>query len=68
MSERGRKRLLTVREAAEYLGRSTTAVYDLAEKGKIPVVRIDRRIQFDLRDLEILIETAKEPARLVVNG
>ena len=59
-----RKRLFTVREAAEYLGRSEAAIYELAAKGRLPVVRLDRRIQFDVRDLDLLIETKKEHTSL----
>lgn len=56
------KRLYTIREAAEFLGRSEEAVRTLCEKGKLPVVRIDRRIQLDVRDLELVIELHKQPA------
>lgn len=56
------KRLYSIREAAEFLGRSEEAVRTLCERGKLPVVRIDRRIQLDVRDLELVIEMNKQPA------
>lgn len=58
------KRLLTIREAAEFLGRTEEAVRTMCEKGKLPVVRIDRRIQLDVRDLEKVIEQYKQPAEV----
>ena len=53
------RRLLNLRDAAVYLGRTEWAVRELIWKGRIPVVRIDRRIQLDVRDLDALIESAK---------
>jgi excisionase family DNA binding protein len=55
-----RRRLLSVEEAAEYLGRSESAVYNLVSDGKLRSVRFDRRISFDIRDLDNLIEQAKQ--------
>jgi excisionase family DNA binding protein len=53
------RRLLNLRDAAEYLGRSEWALRELIWKGRIPAVRIDRRIQLDLRDLDALIDANK---------
>jgi excisionase family DNA binding protein len=49
-------RLLTVKQAAEYLGRSEAAVRQLIHKRIIPVIRMDRAVRIDIRDLERLIE------------
>jgi excisionase family DNA binding protein len=54
------KRLLDVPEAAEYMGRTPEAFRQLIYRGKIPVVRIDRRVQIDRADLDRLIERNKE--------
>lgn len=54
------KRLYSLDEAAEYLGRSTEAVREMQYTGKIPVVRMDRRVQFDVKDLDRIIEASKE--------
>ena len=65
MAERnGKRRLLSVRDAAEYLGRTEWAMRDLVWRGRIPAVKIDRRVMIDLRDLDALIESSKvtEPA------
>ena len=50
------KRLFTVPEAAEYLGRSENAVKLLIHRGKLPVTRIDSRSQIDRKALDKLIE------------
>lgn len=53
------KRLLSVEEAASYMGRTTDAFRQLIHRGKVPVVRIDRRVQVDRQDLDRLIEGNK---------
>ena len=53
------KRLYDLEEAAEYLGRSPRAVYDMIRSGKLPEVRIDRRILVDVKDMDDIIEKAK---------
>ena len=55
-----RKRLLTTDEAAEYLGRTREAMQHLVSSGKMPTVRSDRRVFFDIHDLESWIERNKE--------
>ncbi len=50
-------RLLTVREAAEYIGRTETAVRELVWNGKLAHIRTDRRVMLDIRDLDIWIDT-----------
>jgi excisionase family DNA binding protein len=53
------RRLLSVEEAAACLGRSPAAIRHMIESGKLPAVRIDRRVAVDIRDLERLIEASK---------
>ena len=53
------KRLLTIKEAAIYLGRSVYGVRELIWSGKLPYVRFDRRIHLDIHDLEKFIEENK---------
>ena len=52
-------RLLSVAEAASYLGRSKHAVYRLIGAGKLRAVRLDRHVALDRRDLDALIERGK---------
>jgi excisionase family DNA binding protein len=55
------KRLYTLKEAAEYLGRSEWSMRELIWAGKIPVVRQDggRKIFLDILDLMNFVETSK---------
>ena len=52
-------RLLTVEQAASYLGRSKEALEHMVASAKIPTVRMDRRVFIDVRDLDILIDDSK---------
>ena len=54
-----RKRLYSVEETAEYLGRTPWAVRHLIWNGVLPAVKIGRRIQVDIRDMDALIEHSK---------
>jgi excisionase family DNA binding protein len=54
------RRLLTLTEAAEVLGVAPYSVRRLIWTGKLPAVRILRRIQIDTKDLEQLIERSKD--------
>ena len=53
-------RLLTVEQAAGYLGRSKSSVQHMVAEGVLPTVRSDRRVFLDLRDLDLWIERHKE--------
>ena len=55
------KRLYSLREAAEYLGRSEWSMRELVWAGKIPVVRQDgkRKIFLDIEDLNNFIDRNK---------
>ncbi len=50
------KRLLSVRETAYYIGRTETAVREMTWNGKLPHIRADRRVLFDIRDLDRWID------------
>ena len=52
-------RLLDVAQTALYIGRSPTAVRYMEKHGQLPCVRTDRRIFFDIRDLDRWIEDNK---------
>ena len=56
-----RKRLYTLKEAAEYLGRSEWGMRDLVWKQQIPVVMNNggRKIFIDVRDLDDYVEKNK---------
>jgi excisionase family DNA binding protein len=54
------KRLLTLREAAHYLGRSIWGVRELIWKGALPFIQDGRKQYLDIRDLEGYIEVHKK--------
>jgi predicted site-specific integrase-resolvase len=53
------KRLYSLQEAAQYLGITPEALRWNARKGRIPVVRWDLKLRFDLRDLDKMIDENK---------
>jgi predicted DNA-binding transcriptional regulator AlpA len=53
-------RLLTVAQAAIYLGRTEKAVYNMKARGVLPTVQGDNRITFDIQDLDQWIQNNKE--------
>jgi excisionase family DNA binding protein len=58
-AERPRKRLYSIPEAGEYLGRTPWAVREMIWRGKLPAVRDGRRILLDVEDLDRWIEANK---------
>lgn len=54
-----RGRLLDVPAAAEYIGRTPSALRHLIAKGAIPCVRRDGRVQLDRQDLDNWLELGK---------
>jgi excisionase family DNA binding protein len=71
------KRLITQKEAAEYLGISTKTLWEWTEKGIVPRVEIPgTKSKYDLNDLENLIQenknyvtqVASEAAKRILNG
>lgn len=58
-SPRVQKRLYSIAEAAQYLGRSSWAVRHLIWSGKLAEVRSGRRVHLDIKDMEAFIERIK---------
>ena len=54
------RRLLTLPEAAAYLGVSPWTVRELQWSGKLPRVDLGRKLLFDRADLDALIERQKD--------
>lgn len=52
-------RLLTLPEAAHYLGCTIWAVRELIWKGQLPYTRFGKRFQVDVKDLDELVEREK---------
>jgi excisionase family DNA binding protein len=59
------KRLLTLKEAAEYLGRSEWGMRDLIWSRTIPVVKMSgaRKYYLDIHDLNVFVEKNKSVCR-----
>jgi len=55
----GLKRLLSVKEAAYYLGLSTWSIRERIGDGSLPVVRCGRRALLDRQDLDQFIAVRK---------
>jgi excisionase family DNA binding protein len=49
------KRLYTLPEAAQYLGRTLWSMRELVWAGKIPIIRDGKRIFVDINDLDLYI-------------
>ncbi|NLK42461.1 MAG: helix-turn-helix domain-containing protein [Planctomycetes bacterium] len=52
-------RMLKSRQAAAYLGISERKLWQIEKEGRIPSVRIDRAVRFDINDLDDFIRRAK---------
>jgi excisionase family DNA binding protein len=51
--------LLSVKDAAIYLGRSEQSIQHLIFQKELPVVRVGRRVHLDRHDLDLWIEKNK---------
>ncbi len=58
-----KKRLISVEEAAKYLGVQKSTIYSWAWRRKIPSVKMGRRLLFDQEDLDRMIEAGKRQER-----
>jgi excisionase family DNA binding protein len=56
-------RLLTVRQAAEYLGTTVATLYSKVWRREIPFIKLGRSVRFDVVDLDEMIEQAKVKPR-----
>lgn len=54
-----KSRLLSLKETCAYLGLSEKTVRNLRDRGELRAVRITRKIQFDLDDLNAFIDARK---------
>jgi excisionase family DNA binding protein len=56
-------RLLTVRQAAEYLGTTPATLYTKVWRREIPFIKLGRSVRFDVIDLDQLIADSKVKPR-----
>jgi len=57
------ERLISVEDAARYLGVKKSTIYSWAGRRKIPSVTMGRRLLFDREDLDRVIEAGKREER-----
>ena len=57
------KRLISVEDAARYLGVQKSTIYSWAWRRKIPSVKMGRRLLFDREDLDQMIEGGERRER-----
>jgi excisionase family DNA binding protein len=55
-------RLLTVDQAATYLGLTKDALKAKVHMGRVPTVDLDKKLRFDRHDLDRIIEASKRVA------
>ncbi len=53
------RRLLDITAASEYLGITEDALRSKSANGILPTVKIDRRLRFDIKDLDALVDRSK---------
>ena len=56
------RRLISLDEASRLLGLSVASVRRLIWAGKLPRVRLTRKVQLDIKDIEWLLERSKDRA------
>jgi excisionase family DNA binding protein len=55
-SQKLNKRLYSIPEAGQYLGRTVWSVREMVYAGKIPYIRDGRRMLLDIKDMDSWIE------------
>jgi len=59
LNQRLNKRLYSIKESAEYLGRTVWAVREMLWAGKLPYVKDGKRILLDIHDMDTWIDKNK---------
>lgn len=54
------KKLMTINEAAAYLGLSVHTLYSWTSQRRVPFVKLGNRVRFDPRKLDAWLETLTE--------
>ena len=54
-----RQRLFSIKDAATYLGFSVRSIRNLVYSRQLPIVRLGKKIFFDIKDLDLWIESNK---------
>ncbi|MDO8141427.1 MAG: helix-turn-helix domain-containing protein [Candidatus Brocadiales bacterium] len=54
-----KKRYVNIKEVSEYTSLSVKTLYEWASIGRIPSIKLGRRILFDLEDIDSLLASLK---------
>jgi len=57
------KKLLTIKEACEYLNLSRATIYKLIKEGKLTPIKIGRSTRLDKSDLDAFVESMKKETK-----
>ncbi len=55
------KRYANIKEVSEYTSLPVKSLYELAGTGRIPSIKLGRRVLFDLQDVEMAMDNLKRP-------
>ncbi len=55
------KRYANIKEVSEYTSLPTKTLYEWAAIGKIPSIKLGRRVLFDLQDIDQIMTNLKRP-------
>ena len=55
------KRYANIKEVSEYTSLPVKSLYELAGTGRIPSIKLGRRILFDLHDIDKVMSNLKRP-------
>ncbi len=55
------KRYVSIKEVSEYTSLPVKSLYEMASQGKIPSIKIGRRVLFDLNEIDGIMANLKRP-------
>jgi excisionase family DNA binding protein len=55
------KRYVNIKEVSEYTSLPVKSLYELAGTGRIPSIKLGRRVLFDLNDVDVVMASLKRP-------
>lgn len=53
------KRYANIKEVSEYTSLPVKSLYELSSLGKVPSIKLGRRVLFDLKDIDELMQSLK---------
>lgn len=56
-----KQRYANIKEVSEYTSLPTKTLYELASTGRIPSIKMGRRVLFDLHDIDKVMSNLKRP-------